>query len=254
MARFEMKDDVLHVYADGNESNEGVFNGVKKIHIHNGVNLGRVLPDGIEVEELVLDYIYGMYPINQYLPHLRYVVWDISNRMEFPLTFLFPPHNICQNGEVEIRLQRDVVIKLHQKEQSFTLKEGYSYSTCKNLIRYYCYYTSIAMEDAVEDVLTTARRYDDAPLDWVELAGVFLEIAPETAESFLRKYLGRDVKKYFNELSDARITQAVSLGSMTKAMLRSLLGLANDAGRAEVVAVILDQMDTGKESGSRFSL
>lgn len=251
MAKFEMIGDVLHVYADGYMS-EATFKGVKKIHVHDGVNLGKVLPTGIEVEELVLDYMYYAYPINQYFPHLRYVVWDISNRMEFPLVFLFPPHNLSENGDV--KLQRDVVIKLRQKEQSFTLKEGYSYSTCRSLIKYYCYYTSIATEDAVEDVLTTARRYDDAPLDWVELAGVFREIAPETAESFLRKYLGRDVKKHFNELSDGRIAQAVNLRSMTKAMLRSLLGLANDAGRAEVMAVILDQMDTGKESGSRFSL
>lgn len=245
MARFEMKrDGVLHVYPDGWQSNVGVYDGVDSIHFHNGCNILEVAYDGIEASTIVFDRIrgYSLYGCDYAVfRNATNVTWNASNIAHELSNLLLDEYN----GDKQPALDHDISVRIvggpYNRDVSFVLAKGTKKFVVDNIVSKYQYGTS--SHYAVD----WAYRCYIKPLDWIEtyLALVDMEGDDDKTRQFVKRRIARSIKKYFDEADDLLVIRLIDEGLLTKPTMTALLDMANDSGRIDVVAAILDKVGGG---------
>ena len=244
MARFKMKrDGVLHVYPDGWQSNVGVYDGVDFVHFHNGCNIYDMAYSGIEATHIVFDELrsYRVYD-SVVFGNATDIIWNARNLSSEFSGYIMPTY-FWPNEQP--KLDRDVRVRIvggpYHRDVSFVLRKGLKKFIVDNIVERYQYgqriYTAVEF----------SYHYHIKPLDWIEtyFALTDMEGEDEKTRQFVKRRIARSIKAHFDEADDLLVIRLVNEGLLTKPTMTALLDMANDSGRIEVVAAILDKVGGG---------
>lgn len=244
MATFKMVGDVLHVYPSGEESNVRVYDGVDSIHFHNGCNVLEVAYDGIEATKIVFDIIrgYSLYGCDYSVFHeATDITWNASNIAHELSNLLLTYYD----GKKQPALDHDVSVRIvggpYHRDVSFVLKKGLKKFIVDNIMERYQY--GQRMYTAVE----FSYHYHIMPLDWIEtyFALTDMEGEDEKTRQFVKRRIARSIKAHFDEADDLLVIRLIDEGLLAKPTMTALLDMANDSGRIDVVAAILNKVGGG---------
>lgn len=243
MARFEMVGETLHVYPDGVESNIGVYNGVDSIHFHKNCNIYDVAYSGIEATRIVFDELrsYRVYD-SVVFGNATDIIWNARNLSSEFSGYIMPtyfwPHE-------QPELDRDVQVRIvggpYSRDVSFVLRKGLKKFVIDNIVEKYQY--GQEMHKAIE----YTYRYYFRPLDWIEtyFALIDMEGDDDRTRQFVKRRIARSIKAHFGEADDSLVIRLIEENLLTKPAMTALLDMANDSGRIDVVAAILDKVGGG---------
>jgi len=264
MARFVREGVTLHVYADGKESNIGVFEGVDSIYFHEGVLLRDVVFPGIEAKHLYFNnnvdcftslslydrVFYGVESIDVFsYPSLIDDVTGIDDIIRLVM-------GLHYYGKEDPILENDLTVRRWRRNGKIPYVATFSKGTTQSIVNWasqvvFGYYNQC-------ELLTYENRKNDScePLFWIDLFFALEDVGKDDDESrkYVRRHAGTAVKKHFSKASDATIIRLIREDLLTKAMMLSLLGMANDSGRVDVVAEILEKAAPKRNVVSKFAI
>lgn len=266
MARFVREGDTLHVYPGGRESNIGVYDGVETVHFHDGVNLGEVIAPDITAKHIVMDDVNVWWQGNLIqtacFPYAETVVWDIETAPHCISNLLVGGHIA---GKPDPVLNHDVRVTLcnkrHGIEETFFFKRMSKGLFDETVITLACglNYQELRIFEAVKELQCYCRGFYRFyhPMLWVELFFSLTDITGKdstASREFIRRRAGREVKQYFFQLTDALVIRLINEDLLTKATMKALLDMANDDGRIDVAAAILNKTAPKRRATSRFAI
>lgn len=243
MARFKMVGETLHVYPDGWQSNVGVFDGVDSIHFHNGCIVSESIYDGIEATHVTFDILKGWrYFDSPFFGKVTDITWNASNLPSELTNYIMPPFVFDKEQPV---LDRDINVRIvgspYGKSTSFTLRKGLKKLVINNIVEKYQH-----RQDMYKAV-AYAYQYYIRPLEWIEtyLALVDMEGDDDRTRQFVKRRIARSIKAHFGEADDSLVIRLIEENLLTKPTMTALLDMANDSGRIDVAAAILDKVGGG---------
>lgn len=244
MATFKMVGDVLHVYPGGEESNVRVYDGVDSVHFHNGCNILEVAHDGIEATKIVFDIIrgYSLYGCDySVFRKATDVTWNASNIAHELSNLLLDEYN----GGKQPALDHDISVRIvggpYNRNASFALAKGTKKFVVDNIVTKYQY------ERNMYDTVAWSYRCYIKPLDWIEtyFALIDMEGDDDRTRQFVKRRIARSIKAHFGEADDSLVIRLIKENLLTKPTMTALLDMANDSGRIDVAAAILDKVGGG---------
>lgn len=241
--RFEIKEDVLHVYADGNETIEqDILNGAKNIYIHGDgyLKVKDILHDGMMVENIVLECVPTYFGIRESIL-LKNLASVKSIESSFDFTSILPFDSKSLFG----KLTHDV--ELECNNHKFMFVKGTDTLVCHHI------YLMLWDTDPISYFKSAYRCLCPAFfIKFVYIVGSEFDKNPEIYK-YIRKYAGTALRNGFESIPDNIIYWFIQKGYVSKQAMKKLLDMANDAGRVELVAILLDEMACHQRA-SRFAL
>jgi len=248
MARFERNGTTLHVFKDGHDSIKGVYEGVETIFFHSGVCLEDIVYLGIKAKTLNFlgfSTFYKMGEHDCYFPCVETINLDYASLTSYDLMDMLIASD-------EDAISHDVNINVYG--EVFTIRKGTSMSVFHDVFCAFVYLADTYI--TISDRRRHKRRYN--PMLWIDSYFGLVDAGKgsEASRKYVHRFAGHELKEkdYFSRTSDATIIRLVNEDLITKANMKILLDMANDAGRVDVAAAIIEKTAPRRRVVSRFAI